>query len=360
MTLQQDRLVIRPADAVIETVAADVLTGLSITVLRASHPSTLAAAVVTLRTRFAAADLRVAVPDWAAATDPAKLAAAILPSAAVHGVGQPGCPPDPLGHVLSRPDMQDLVVLISGADRLPASAFQMMNLLLQKARSGTSKVRIVLFGLDSPWPELHRVRQNLCFTYFMPETTLAALVTRPRRRIVHRVGTTLALVSVVGCCLIALFPWREPSRSLFQAEPETPAADRTLAADPVGSTSPEPQASATLPSPVEPSSAAVTRDSPFLAQDDQSALPPDLQTPETPSMERPLRNGLIFVARPGDTLATLYERVYRRSAKPPFADVQEMNPNPLRPGTRVMFPEPPNGWLPQTPTARDASTTVSH
>jgi glutathione S-transferase len=52
------------------------------------------------------------------------------------------------------------------------------------------------------------------------------------------------------------------------------------------------------------------------------------------------------VARQGDTLASLYERVYRDHAAPGLDAVRALNPKPMRPGSRVVFPAPVDGWAP--------------
>ena len=62
------------------------------------------------------------------------------------------------------------------------------------------------------------------------------------------------------------------------------------------------------------------------------------------ALRRKAKHGLVFKARAGDTLATLYNKLYRGGPMPPFGDVQAMNPGPIRPGTLVVFPEPPGGW----------------
>jgi hypothetical protein len=43
----------------------------------------------------------------------------------------------------------------------------------------------------------------------------------------------------------------------------------------------------------------------------------------------------------------MYARVYRGLEPPPFTDVLAANADPIRPGSLVVFPEPPKGWEPK-------------
>ena len=74
-----------------------------------------------------------------------------------------------------------------------------------------------------------------------------------------------------------------------------------------------------------------------------SAPPPTLQPP--PPAEFPTRApGLILVARAGDTLSDLYRKVYGDAPAPPFAVMLAANPDQIKPGSRIIFPPPPQGW----------------
>jgi hypothetical protein len=57
--------------------------------------------------------------------------------------------------------------------------------------------------------------------------------------------------------------------------------------------------------------------------------------------------GLLLVVGRGDSLATLYTKVYRGLEPPSYEIVVAANRMPISPGSLVIFPEPPNGWLPQ-------------
>jgi hypothetical protein len=57
--------------------------------------------------------------------------------------------------------------------------------------------------------------------------------------------------------------------------------------------------------------------------------------------------GLLLRAKPGDTLESLYLRVYRSATPPSFASVAALNPERIRPGDILTFPAPVNGWARQ-------------
>lgn len=54
--------------------------------------------------------------------------------------------------------------------------------------------------------------------------------------------------------------------------------------------------------------------------------------------------GLLVRASSGETLQTLYQRVYRGLSPPAFASVAALNPERIRPGDILTFPAPANGW----------------
>lgn len=111
-----------------------------------------------------------------------------------------------------------------------------------------------------------------------------------------------------------------------------------------------------LPSPeVSPDMAiARARDHDWLngrgAQDVDAASHPSPETVDaTDRMPRRVPDGapgMLLMAGPGDTLETLYRRVYRDLTPPPFDVVAAMNPQPVLPGVILTFPEPQEGWSP--------------
>ena len=54
--------------------------------------------------------------------------------------------------------------------------------------------------------------------------------------------------------------------------------------------------------------------------------------------------GLVLVAGAGDDLQSLYAKVYRGVVPPPYADLLAANHLPIKEGSLLIFPEPPNGW----------------
>jgi serine/threonine protein kinase len=69
------------------------------------------------------------------------------------------------------------------------------------------------------------------------------------------------------------------------------------------------------------------------------------QTIEPTAAEPEGAPGLLVRARSGETLQTLYRRIYRGLTPPPFASVAAINPEPIRPGDILTFPTPVNGWV---------------
>jgi hypothetical protein len=80
--------------------------------------------------------------------------------------------------------------------------------------------------------------------------------------------------------------------------------------------------------------------------------PPSAPAPASPAIEpTPAKPdgapGLLLRARPGDTLESLYLRVYRGVTPPSLASVAALNPERIRPGDILTFPAPVNGWAGQ-------------
>jgi hypothetical protein len=80
--------------------------------------------------------------------------------------------------------------------------------------------------------------------------------------------------------------------------------------------------------------------------------PPSAPAPASPAIEpTPAKPdgapGLLLRARPGDTLESLYLRVYRGVTPPSFASVAALNPERIRPGDILTFPPPVSGWADQ-------------
>jgi len=71
---------------------------------------------------------------------------------------------------------------------------------------------------------------------------------------------------------------------------------------------------------------------------------PELAARSAPPPDPVGAPGLMIKARDGDTLATLYQRIYRGATPPSFASVAALNPEPVRTGDILTFPAPVNGW----------------
>jgi hypothetical protein len=57
--------------------------------------------------------------------------------------------------------------------------------------------------------------------------------------------------------------------------------------------------------------------------------------------------GIALLAMAGDTMPGLYAKIYRGLTPPPYDEVVALNPQGVRSGTLVVFPEPPGGWVPR-------------
>jgi type II secretory pathway predicted ATPase ExeA len=75
------------------------------------------------------------------------------------------------------------------------------------------------------------------------------------------------------------------------------------------------------------------------------AEPDTLWKPEPgPAFDARRLSGLLIVAQPGDTVASVYHKIYRGVLPPPFAEVLAINKMPIKPGNLIVLPEPPQGW----------------
>ena len=220
---------------------------------------------------------------------------------------------------------------------------------------------------------------------------------RTRRAVRPWVAVAACLVIAVGLGTAVLHPGARmpenhpappldvpPARtaSLAPAVPPPPAAPPPPYAPPAdepgvpASQPPASQPPASQPvveAPSSPASKAVPPDDAVAAQTPAPSLLPDpprdkiakseaaaperappdrASASQLATANRPSVHGLVFIAQPGDTLATLFSQVYRNLAAPPFADVLAVNPAPIRPGVLVMFPEPPGGWTRTSPDLR--------
>jgi hypothetical protein len=81
-----------------------------------------------------------------------------------------------------------------------------------------------------------------------------------------------------------------------------------------------------------------------------AAIPiPEPPRPAVATVQAPARSapGLLLIARSGETLSSLYAKVYRGLVPPPFEAVAAANPKQFKPGDVLVFPSPPEGWKPE-------------
>lgn len=83
---------------------------------------------------------------------------------------------------------------------------------------------------------------------------------------------------------------------------------------------------------------------PVLPATPLSVDPGPRQPAAQPSRTAIRPGSLLLMTAPGDTLPSLYARVYRGVTPPLFETVQALNPGTLRPGMRLVFPAPDGGW----------------
>jgi hypothetical protein len=57
--------------------------------------------------------------------------------------------------------------------------------------------------------------------------------------------------------------------------------------------------------------------------------------------------GLLLIVRSGETLTSLYAKVYKGVVPPPFGAVAAANPRHPKAGDVLVFPPPPGGWKKQ-------------
>ncbi len=190
----------------------------------------------------------------------------------------------------------------------------------------------------------------------------------PPRGIMLRIMVAiLAVVAVAGLVIYAILPGGRPAPhpvgvtplpppapSLPPPAPSLPPPAPPLPSAPAPAPAPQQPIAPITPTPAEP---PVPAPPPPVRAPLPSPAPPP--APRAPRMPMPLpaplpppAAALLLQAQPGDTLESLYARVYRDVTPPPFSDVVAANPEPIRPGARVVFPAPPTGWTAGSAPAR--------
>ncbi len=171
--------------------------------------------------------------------------------------------------------------------------------------------------------------------YRQPAGPAAPPARLPRLLVAAGVLTLLAAVLVTGISHLRA-PVVPPQVSPVATAPPGGSA---MAPEPIPAPVPTPptQPPAVVPAPVAPP--------PVEAPPPASALPtPATSAPPAPPSPAPA--SLLLIAGPGDTLVSLYARVYRGMVPPPFAQVVALNPAVVATGMRLRFPAPAAGWSP--------------
>lgn len=214
-----------------------------------------------------------------------------------------------------------------------------------------------------------------------PETLEDWPAEAPRRGIWRRIIVTgLAVLAVAALVVIGVgyqrhMPWlSQLSAQLAPAASVAPPPAREgslpappVHADPAQAASGEPPAARPLPEPSRTEQVAVQHVviPPVVAPRVQPAIRLNVTAPAAPFSAAPVAPiavteiappapaavivpgaSLLLIAEPGDTLPSLYEKVYRGMTPPPYSDVTAVNPATIKPGDHLMFPTPPNGWRP--------------
>ena len=357
-----------PQAEVISAIVGDVLAGLSITAMCGGRGAPTTAVINAVTVRLSANGKLVIVLFGDNLINRRTVTTALLRASGVSLKDVDSQHDEQLGSQLrkmfSQPRALEFVLIFDNADSMPSDVYRFMSLLLTLARDGTAKLRFILFGSLAPWPELHRLRMDLHSTYVIlsPMQSEKSVLSDVRpgwaasysaapktsaflpKKMVRRAWEVASILTVLaGAGLAAVLQ----TSAWFETRP---AADEIPQhqAGPVALALP-------LPSPThtpaqssvdgEPQSVPGTPNALSLTPPTSSDGPASVESAwPFPAVRRPPPHGLLLLAQPGDTLLTLYNRLYRGLPTPPFPEVSAMNPLPIRPGTLIMFPEPPGGW----------------
>ncbi len=154
-----------------------------------------------------------------------------------------------------------------------------------------------------------------------------------------------AATSLTPSPATTLAPETAPSLAPSIATAPAPSGESALMPDPGSALTPESVAAGAPEAATTIMPRIATAATPIMAPELSSPVPP-AEAPRT--QPAPVQvvgaPGLVFVARAGDTLAGLYAQIYRGTRPPPFAAVLAANPRPVRAGTMLIFPTPPDGW----------------
>jgi MSHA biogenesis protein MshM len=316
--------------------------------------------------------------------------------------GTPADPGDLLHRLGSEKAIDRMVLILDDAHEISAELFRYLWHLARLRLPKAATLHLVLIGDFGPWPGLHypeleRLRQatSSCYIMFALRDDEAEayiehrlrLAGVPRRRImtrlaaaelVQRAGRNPAQLNALAQRVL-MHGYRigsrritpEIVRQLFPADPAafvppppspglralaTAGLVAALLAGCVGLTAvllwPAPAdrraaqavvriAASAVPRPARLAAAGLTVPAPVV-------LPP-VAPPASPDSPAKTMGGpgLVLVAGPGDSMPGLYAKVYRGLTPPPYGSVMAANPWPVKPGSLVVFPAPPEGWTPR-------------
>jgi type II secretory pathway predicted ATPase ExeA len=368
-------------NALVRDVAGDIVAGRAVVGLRGDHGIGKSTLMADMASALRAQACLVVTLDGAA-QDPQALqraiAGAMAQSAADRGAAA----------------MADrLVLLFDDAELIPATMFRTLWKLLRACGAGPHRLHLVLIGGPGLWaglnpPDLADMRKSAIsenqIPYLQQEEAadyldrklqfagqpLARLMTR--RAVADLVSQAHGLPARLDALAEQALAFgyehgrrRITSRRLRQALSGAPGAALAYPAVPplvmgavalaclVGvaglvtwQTGPD-----LIPAPREaPRGVPAARIAPpgALLQAPAAAKPPVqtlLAQAAKPAAAAPGRAGLVLLAGQGDTLRSMYDRVYRGVTPPQFENVAAANPAPVKSGTMVVFPAPPGGWI---------------
>jgi type II secretory pathway predicted ATPase ExeA len=307
---------------------------------------------------------------------------------------------DAIAHAKAQAKTDRLVLVFDDADAMPDTMFRMLWTLSRLCGAGGQRLHLVLIGGPGLWPglnapdlaELRKAAISETSIPYLQETEAADYLDRKLQyagQPLARLMTKRAIAELVAQAhgLPARLDWlaeralafgyahgrrRITSRRLRQALSDAPptsvpnwivtqwalgALAVACLAGVGGLVAWQNQAEvAPLPHDPMPIAASSTLAQPKMAEAvaPAPAPPPASATHLTalpagpaagmPAPVAPARPGLALLAGPGDTLRTMYDKVYRGVTPPGYEVVRAANPVSVRPGAMVMFPAPPGGW----------------
>jgi len=250
------------------------------------------------------------------------------------------------------------VVILDDAERLPAALFHYLSLMLALLNQPQRRLGLVLLGAPGPWegldhPYLEKLRQS-ARSYVVPPLSrrqaAAYLQDRLEGGVLNRRAAAALLDEAAGLpgridALVRRTPRRQAGRRRSWPVPVLAgAAVACVAAAAFFARPSEPPAAVAAPPPPvqsEPAPAAAVPAKPVATPPPPAPILPPLRPAPASMRSGP---GLALIVQPGDTMPSLYQRVYQGMTPPPYAEVEAAIHLPLTAGAIVVFPPPPGGW----------------